>query len=143
MLSSVTTSWPSGRAALATEWVPLNRSRMRIGWDCERKGRGRASRSAREGRAASGAMAVEVSVGCMSVEVAVGYVRWVGVGARVGGAGRGALGERPNGEGVEWEERGVEREWDGRRGRFGILGRIEHAVGGLDLAYNPYTTADR
>jgi hypothetical protein len=25
---------------------------------------------------------------------------------------RGALGERPNGEGVEWEERGVEREWD-------------------------------
>jgi hypothetical protein len=27
--SSVTTSWPSGRAALATEWVPLKRSRMR------------------------------------------------------------------------------------------------------------------
>ena len=23
--------------------------------------------------------------------------------------GKGALGERPNGEGVEWEERGVER----------------------------------
>jgi hypothetical protein len=65
-------------------------------------------------------MAVEVSVGCMSVEVSVGYmsVGWACGRAR----GRGALGERPNGEGVEcgmleWEERGVEREWDGRGGR--------------------------
>ena len=50
-------------------------------------------------------MAVEVSVGCMSVEVSVGYmsVGWACGRAR----GRGALGERPNGEGVEWEERGV------------------------------------
>jgi hypothetical protein len=49
------------------------------------------------------AMSVEVSVGYMSVGWACGRAR-----------GRGALGERPNGEGVEWEERGVEREWDGR-----------------------------
>ena len=76
-------------------------------------------------------MAVEVSVGCMSVEVSV---RYMSVGWACGRArGRGALGERPNGEGVEWEERGVEveREWDGRRGSgmdgSGILGLIEHA----------------
>jgi hypothetical protein len=49
-------------------------------------------------------MAVEVSVGCMAVEVSVGYmsVGWACGRAR----GRGARGERPNGEGVEWEERG-------------------------------------
>jgi hypothetical protein len=56
----------------------------------------------------------------MSVEVSVGYMS---VGWACGRAcGRGALGERPNGEGVEWEERGVEREWDGRRGDFGTIG---------------------
>ena len=58
-------------------------------------------------------MAVEVSVGYMSVGWACGRAR-----------GRGALGERPNGEGVEWEERGVEREG---MGGSGILGLIEHA----------------
>jgi hypothetical protein len=63
----------------------------------------------RERCAASGAMTVEVSVGYMSVGWACGRAR-----------GRGALGERPNGEGVEWEERGVEREWDGRRGGLGF-----------------------
>jgi hypothetical protein len=41
-------------------------------------------------------MAVEVSVGYMSVGWACGRAR-----------GRGALGEGSNGEGVEWEERGV------------------------------------
>ena len=88
---------------MATEWVPLKRSRMRIGWDCERKGRGRASRSAREGRAAAGAMGVEVSV-----KVSVGYVRWAGVWARVW---EGALREGPSGmggwgigEGVGWAD---------------------------------------
>jgi hypothetical protein len=50
---------------------------------------------------------VEVSVGYMSVGWACGRAR-----------GRGALGERPSGEGVEWEERegsgmGGECEWDG------------------------------
>ena len=66
-------------------------------------------------------MAVEVSVGYMSVEVSVGYmsVGWACGRAR----GRGALGERPSGEGVEWEER--EGEWDGMGS--GILGLIEHA----------------
>ena len=61
-------------------------------------------------------MTVEVSVGYMSVEVSVGYmsVGWACGRAR----GRGALGERPSGEGVEWEERegsgmGGECEWDG------------------------------
>jgi len=77
-------------------------------------------------------MAVEVSVGCMSVEVSVGYmsVGWACGRAR----GRGALGERPNGEGVEWEERGVEREWDGRRGRgmggSGIWGLFRRRLAG-------------
>jgi hypothetical protein len=56
-------------------------------------------------------MAVEESVGYMSVGWACGRAR-----------GRGALGERPNGEGVEWEERGVG--W-AERG-YGILGLIEH-----------------
>jgi hypothetical protein len=46
-------------------------------------------------------MSVEVSVGYMSVGWACGRAR-----------GRGALGERPNGEGVDWEVRGVEREWE-------------------------------
>ena len=48
-------------------------------------------------------MSVEVSVGYMSVGWACGRAR-----------GRGALGERPSGEGVEWEER--EGEWDGMGG---------------------------
>ena len=57
-----------------------------------------------------------MAVGYMSVEVSVGYmsVGWACGRAR----GRGALGERPSGEGVEWEERegsgmGGECEWDG------------------------------
>jgi hypothetical protein len=54
------------------------------------------SQSLREGRRSD--MAVGVSVGYMSVGWACGRAR-----------GRGALGERPNGEGVEWEVRGVER----------------------------------
>jgi hypothetical protein len=56
-------------------------------------------------------MAVEVSVGYMSVGWACGRAR-----------GRGALGERPNGEGVGWEERegGEGGEWDGRRGAMGF-----------------------
>jgi hypothetical protein len=50
-------------------------------------------------------MAVEGAVGYMSVEVSVGYVS---VGWACGRArGRGVLGERPSGEGVEWEE------WEG------------------------------
>ena len=72
-------------------------------------------------------MAVGVSVGYMSVGWACGRAR-----------GRGALGERPNGEGVEWEERGEEWAdmesgegvgWGGERIRWGsgILGLIEHA----------------
>jgi hypothetical protein len=77
-------------------------------------------------------MAVEVSVGYMSVGVSVGYmsVGWACGRAR----GRGALGERPNGEGVEWEER-APGEWDGRMGDWrgsgmggeGILGLLGHA----------------
>jgi hypothetical protein len=45
-------------------------------------------------------LSVEVSVGYMSVEVSVEYmsVGWACGRAR----GRGALGERPSGEGVEW-----------------------------------------
>jgi hypothetical protein len=50
-------------------------------------------------------MAVEVAVGHVAVDLSVGYMS---VGWACGRAhGRGALGERPNGEGVEWEERGV------------------------------------
>jgi hypothetical protein len=52
-------------------------------------------------------MAAGVSVGYLPGEVSVGYVT---VGWACGHArGRGALGERPSGEGVEWEE----REWEG------------------------------
>ena len=62
-------------------------------------------------------MSVEVSVGYMSVGWACGRAR-----------GRGALGERPSGEGGEWEERegvedGRECEWDGD-GRLWDLGTI-------------------
>jgi hypothetical protein len=48
-----------------------------------------------------------MAVGCMSVEVSVGYmsVGWACGRAR----GRGALGERPNGEGVGWAALGF---WD-------------------------------
>jgi hypothetical protein len=78
------------------------------------------------------AMAVGVSVGYMSVGVSVGYMS---VGWACGRAcGRGALGERPNGEGVEWEVRGVEREWDGRRGSGmdgeGIMGLFRRRLAG-------------
>jgi hypothetical protein len=113
---------------------------MRIGWDWERKGRGRASCSAWEGRAAAGAVSVEVSVGYMSVEVSVVYVS---VGWACGRArGRGALGERPSGEGVEWEER--EGSASGRGVRVGwALGFGDYLDAGLPVAKsapNPYTT---
>ena len=56
------------------------------------------------------------------------------MGARVGGArcARGPVGGEINlGVGVGGEERGLEREWDGRRGRgmggSGILGLLGHA----------------
>jgi hypothetical protein len=58
----------------------------------------------------------------MSVEVSVGYmsVGWACVRARKGGA----LGERPNGEGVEWEEReGGEGSGSGRGGVSSQTGR--------------------
>jgi hypothetical protein len=77
-------------------------------------------------------MAVEASVGYMSVEVSVGYMS---VGWACGRAcGRGALGERPSGEGGEWEE------WEGSGSgrRVGWEGRdsepngtaTEHREGG-------------
>jgi hypothetical protein len=76
-------------------------------------------------------MSVEVSVGYMSVGWACGRAR-----------GRGALGERPSGEGVEWEERGGE--WDGRGVRVGwALGFGDYLDAGLPVAKsapNPYTT---
>jgi hypothetical protein len=91
-------------------------------------------------------MAVEGSVGYMSVEVSVGYmsVGWACGRAR----GRGALGERPSGEGGE----GVGGE-GGASGMGGEGVRVGWALGfgdyldaGLPVAKsatNPYTTTPR
>jgi hypothetical protein len=90
-------------------------------------------------------MAVEVSVGCMSVEVSVGYmsVGWACGGAR----GRGALGERPNGEGVEWEEREGRGSGMGGEGvGWAARGLWDYLDAGLPVAksaHNPYTTRGR
>jgi hypothetical protein len=89
-------------------------------------------------------MAVEGAVGYMSVGVSVGYMS---VGWACGRAhGRDALGERPSGEGGEWEER--EREGDGMGGEGGrgmgwALGFGDYLDAGLPVAKsatNPYTT---
>jgi hypothetical protein len=85
-------------------------------------------------------MAVEGAVGYMSVEVSVGYmsVGWACGRAR----GRGALGERPSGEGVEWVEREGRVGWEGVRVGW-ALGFGDYLDAGLPVAKsapNPYTT---